>query len=202
MEFNAYTYRDFLKDKNCLVIGMARSGISMVKTLSRLGSNVTANDLKNKDELIEAVDALSQYNVNFQLGCKPDEFLEGMDLIILSPSLPIKMPFIKKAMDMGIEVIGEIELAYRLCAGSITAITGTNGKTTTTALVVPTVVNNIIGIINNPMFISTPKKGIIISLPTLGLNHTKVDKISPSPSCPSIFCFGFKPSLCFFTTFI
>lgn len=134
MEFNAYTYRDFLKDKNCLVIGMARSGISMVKTLSRLGSNVTANDLKNKDELIEAVDALSQYNVNFQLGCKPDEFLEGMDLIILSPSLPIKLPFIKKAMDMGIEVIGEIELAYRLCAGSITAITGTNGKTTTTAL--------------------------------------------------------------------
>jgi len=123
------------KDKRVLVVGLARSGLAAAKTLSGLGAKVIANDIKNEEELKDVVEELNPMGVEWALGISPMDYLDRVDLIVLSPGIPIDAPFVRSAQKMGIEVIGEVELAYRLCRAPIVAITGTNGKTTTTALV-------------------------------------------------------------------
>lgn len=126
-----------LKNKNVLVIGLAVTGVPLVKVLHSLGANVTVNDLKKKKDLTESMEKLSSLDVNYILGKHPEdaEFLQDIDLVVVSPGVPLDIPFINKIKNKEIEIIGEIELAYRLSKGNIVAITGTNGKTTTTALV-------------------------------------------------------------------
>ncbi|HOB20319.1 MAG TPA: UDP-N-acetylmuramoyl-L-alanine--D-glutamate ligase [Candidatus Atribacteria bacterium] len=122
--------------KTALVAGLARSGVSAAKLLYRLGARVIVNDIKKEAELEDLVtDLKSSIDCEFVLGIQPDEAAEQADLIVLSPGVPTDLPYIIKARKSGKEVIGEIELAYRLCKAPIAAITGTNGKTTTTALV-------------------------------------------------------------------
>ena len=122
-------------DKNILVVGLARSGLAAAKLLKGLGANVIANDIKNKNQLGEVYKELDLIGVEWALEVRPDEYLDRADLVVISPGISIESPFVKKAIKMGIEVISEVELAYRLCKAPIVAITGTNGKTTTTALV-------------------------------------------------------------------
>ncbi len=126
-----------LKNKNVLVIGLAVTGVPLVKVLHSLGANVTVNDLKEKKDLTESMKKLLGLDVKYILGKHPKdaEFLEGIDLVVVSPGVPLDIPFVNKIKNKEIEIIGEIELAYRLSKGNIVAITGTNGKTTTTALV-------------------------------------------------------------------
>jgi len=125
-----------LKGKTVLVVGLARTGISVVKTLCALGAHVLANDLKNRDELNNQLEPILSLNhVELHLGMRPDQLIDRADLIIISPSVPIDSEFVQIARARGIEVMSEIEMAYRLCKAPIVAITGTNGKTTTTALV-------------------------------------------------------------------
>lgn len=122
--------------KTALVAGLARSGVAAAKLLDRLGARVIVNDIKKEEELQELVAELkSSIDCEFVLGAQPDEAAERADFIVLSPGVPTDLPFIIKAREDGKEVIGEIELAYRLCRAPIAAITGTNGKTTTTTLV-------------------------------------------------------------------
>lgn len=120
--------------KKALVCGMARSGIAAAKLLHRLGAKVTLQDMKKREELSADVLALEGEGVALYTGANPDDIACAQDLIILSPGIPCDLPFIAAAEDAGIEVIGEVELAYRLTPCPITAITGTNGKTTTTTL--------------------------------------------------------------------
>ena len=122
-------------DRNVLVVGLARSGLAAAKTLKTLGANVIANDIKDKYQLGEVYNELDSIGVEWALGVRPDEYLDRADLVVISPGISIDSPFVQKAIKMGIEVISEVELAYRLCKAPIVAITGTNGKTTTTALV-------------------------------------------------------------------
>ncbi|MDK2918225.1 MAG: UDP-N-acetylmuramoylalanine--D-glutamate ligase [Candidatus Petromonas sp.] len=122
-----------LKNKNVLVVGMARSGVSTVKTLSKLGANITINDIKNKDSLKDILDEIGHLCSECILGTHPQD-LNQFDLIVLSPGVPTDLEFIKKAKSVNIPLIGELELAYKLSKGNFIAITGTNGKTTTTAL--------------------------------------------------------------------
>ncbi|NLN40731.1 MAG: UDP-N-acetylmuramoyl-L-alanine--D-glutamate ligase [Clostridiales bacterium] len=122
-------------DKNILVVGLARSGLAAAKALKDLGANVIANDIKNKYKLGEVYQELDSIGVEWALEVRPDEYLDRADLVVISPGISIDSPFVRKAINMGIEVISEVELAYRLCKAPIVAITGTNGKTTTTALV-------------------------------------------------------------------
>lgn len=122
------------RKKTALIVGMAKSGVSSAKLLYRNGYRVIINDLKSEiDGLEEALKDISYEN---RLGVPPEALLEGVDLMVLSPVIPIFKPFVKTAMGMGIEVIGEIELGYRYCdrGTSFVCIGGTNGKTTTTAL--------------------------------------------------------------------
>lgn len=126
-----------LKNKRVLVIGLAVTGVPLVQILCKLGANVTVNDLKEEKDLKDSINGLSNLNINYILGQHPRDIdsLGYIDLVVVSPGVPLETPFIKSIREKGIEIIGEIELAYRLTKGHIVAITGTNGKTTTTALV-------------------------------------------------------------------
>lgn len=120
--------------KKALVCGMARSGIAAAKLLNRLGARVTLQDMKKREEISADVLALEGEGIVLYTGANPDEIACAQDLIVLSPGIPCDLPFIAAAEEAGIEVISEVELAYRLTPCPITAITGTNGKTTTTTL--------------------------------------------------------------------
>ncbi len=122
-----------MKDKNVLVIGMARSGIAAAPVLKKLGAHVILNDSKFREQL-EGLEVLKQEDYDWQLGKAPDSLVDEADLIVVSPSVPLNLPYAYKAQEQGKEVIAEIELGYRLCQGMTVAITGTNGKTTTTTL--------------------------------------------------------------------
>lgn len=122
-----------LKDKRVLVIGMAKSGISTVKTLWSLGAKITVNDIKTKEQLKDIILEIENLCENLILGQHPLK-IDIYDLVILSPGVPTDLDFIKKIKKRNIPLMGELELAYRLSKGVYIGITGTNGKTTTTAL--------------------------------------------------------------------
>lgn len=123
-----------LKKKQALVVGMAKSGVAAAKLLAALGAQVTINDSKSADELGEALKGLKGVKVQQALGQKADGLLEGKDLIVVSPGVPTSLSFFAAAKDAGIPVIGETELGFQYTQCPVVAITGTNGKTTTTAL--------------------------------------------------------------------
>lgn len=120
--------------KKALVCGMAKSGIAAAKLLQRLGAAVTLQDMKKREELSAEVLGLEKEGIWLYTGANPDDIACEQDIIVLSPGIPCDLPFIAAAEKAGIEVISEVELAYRLTPCPITAITGTNGKTTTTTL--------------------------------------------------------------------
>ena len=121
--------------KKALVVGMARSGVAAAELLCRTGCQVTVNDSKPREQLAEALLPLEGFSgVIYALGCPADAHVEGQDLIVVSPGVPLHLPFVKKARALNIPVIAEAELGYRYTRCPMAAITGTNGKTTTTAL--------------------------------------------------------------------
>ncbi len=121
------------RDKNVLILGLAISGVSTAKALNKLGANIIITDMKKEDELSQYIDDLNGINIKYILGCN-DVNLDNICLIVKSPGIPLEIPLINKAKEKGIEVITDIELAYRISKNQFVAITGTNGKTTTTAL--------------------------------------------------------------------
>ena len=122
------------RDKRVLVCGMAKSGISAAKLLNRIGAKVTLQDMKKREEIRDS-HILENDGITLFLGANPDEIVLDQDLVVLSPGIPCDLPFILKAEAEDIPVISEVELAYSLTPCPVTAITGTNGKTTTTTLV-------------------------------------------------------------------
>ncbi len=120
-----------MQNKSYMVIGLGKSGIALANYIYDHGAPVTAYDKKPSE------DALKQLNSHITVlsGEFENNWLIGIDELVMSPGVPTKLDFITKARESGISVIGEIEFAYRLCPGKIIAITGTNGKTTTTTLV-------------------------------------------------------------------
>ncbi len=121
--------------KKALVIGMAKSGAASAELLFRLGAEVTVYDVKTLDQLPEEVaQTLAKISCHNMLGQDPSDLIEGIDLLVLSPGVPLGLPFIQKAYELNKRVIAEIELGYSVSKADFIAITGTNGKTTTTAL--------------------------------------------------------------------
>ena len=122
--------------KKAMVLGMARSGIAAAKLLQLRGAEVWVCDMKKKEDFHGALDELERNGAHLLLEEKhPEEHLEGLDLLVVSPGIRIEHPAIARAQAMGIEVVGEIEYAYRESTGLLLAVTGTNGKTTTVTLV-------------------------------------------------------------------
>jgi UDP-N-acetylmuramoylalanine--D-glutamate ligase len=122
--------------KTVLVCGAARSGLASARLLKRLGARVTVQDLKDEASLADEVKILNEMDVPCIFGRNPHEKeAPAYDLLVLSPGVPSDLPFVEEARKLGKPVWGEIELAYVCCRAPVIAITGTNGKTTTTALV-------------------------------------------------------------------
>jgi UDP-N-acetylmuramoylalanine--D-glutamate ligase len=127
-----------IKDKNVTVVGIARSGIGAANLLSELGANVTVTDIKTKEELKDSIPGLDP-SVRLVLGGHPENIFVSADMLVVSPGVPLDIPPIINAKSRGVTVIGEFELAYQIATQSIEqagflAVTGTNGKSTTTAL--------------------------------------------------------------------
>lgn len=127
----------FEKNK-VLILGFARSGYEAAKVLAKRGNNVVINDFKEEDKQDKLkVQELKDMGVNFVFGGHPDDLIDdSFDYLIKNPGVPINHKYVLKANDLGIEVINEVEMAYRLLPKGIkiVSITGTNGKTTTTTL--------------------------------------------------------------------
>ena len=124
-----------MKDKKVLVIGMGRSGKASVDALLEKGAAVSIQDSKTEDSFEkEFLEKMKEEGVTAYLGCIPED-MSAFDMLVLSPGVPPSLGFIEDAKAKGAEIIGELELAYRLCRGNFVGITGTNGKTTTTTLV-------------------------------------------------------------------
>lgn len=124
-----------MKDKKVLVVGMGRSGIAAVKALVNAGAVVSVQDSKERDGMDQDfLEYLADNQVKEYFGCKPDD-MKNFDMLVLSPGVPPTLDFVQEAAGAGAEIIGELELAYRMGNGRYVAITGTNGKTTTTTLV-------------------------------------------------------------------
>lgn len=122
-----------LKGKRVLILGLAISGVSTAKALEKLGANVIISDSKQKEELKDYIEQLENINVEYLLGTN-DVDLSEIDLVVKSPGIPLTVPILEKARELNIEVVTDIELAYRISKNKFIAITGTNGKTTTTTL--------------------------------------------------------------------
>ncbi len=120
--------------KRVLVVGMARSGIAAAQLLHKAGACVVINDSQTAEKLGEALHALDGLPLERKLGCPAMECLDGIQVMVISPVVPDNAPFVLKAREMGIQVTGELELAYQLSSGEMVAVTGTNGKTTTVTL--------------------------------------------------------------------
>ena len=120
--------------KNILVAGFGKSGRAMAEELLKKGASVTVQDSREEKDHDPAVLAeFREAGAAFLLGEEPAD-PAAFDLYCLSPGVSPELGYIEAAKEAGVEVIGELELAYRMCRGTFVAITGTNGKTTTTTL--------------------------------------------------------------------
>lgn len=124
----------YLNKKNVLVMGLGLSGIATIKVIDKLGANISINDSKDKSQLKEVLNGLKDIDFKEYLAID-DIDLSDIDLIIKSPGIPPNNKIISKSKALNIETINDIELASRITkSNNIIAITGTNGKTTTTTL--------------------------------------------------------------------
>jgi UDP-N-acetylmuramoylalanine--D-glutamate ligase len=123
-----------LLGKKVLVVGMARTGIATAKFLKAKGSLVTTTEVKPEEEMREAVQELKGMDLSTEWGGHRTETFLKQDLVVVSPGVDLSTDPIQKANRHGVRVISEIELAYHFIHVPILAITGTNGKTTTTLL--------------------------------------------------------------------
>ena len=128
-------FRNRLSGMRVLVVGLGKSGKAALDVLLDLGACVSVQDSASEDKMDPAFrEKLREAGVTTFLGCKPED-MTAYDMLVLSPGVPPQLDFIEAARCSGAEIIGELELAYRLTPARFVAITGTNGKTTTTTMV-------------------------------------------------------------------
>jgi len=120
---------------NILIIGASKSGKSAAILAKNLGNNVFVSELQTADNFKETIQEFDKYSINYEFGKNSIEKLQDVDLVITSPGVPREAEILIQAGKRNIEIISEVEYAYRNCNNPIIAVTGTNGKTTTTALI-------------------------------------------------------------------
>ncbi len=160
-----------LNGRRVVVVGLARSGKAAVELLLSRGARVTATDARNADALGLGPDPWRGRGVRLELSGHTAGVLHGADLLVVSPGVHSDAPIVVEAAERGIPVIGELELAYRVSKGTWLAVTGTNGKTTTTALLGelvkrtgrPTVVAGNIGVAVSAEVTRIPDDGYVVA---------------------------------------
>ncbi|KUP22886.1 UDP-N-acetylmuramoyl-L-alanine--D-glutamate ligase [Paenibacillus sp. DMB5] len=126
---------DEYKGREVVVLGLAKSGVQVAKVLHERGAVVTVNDKKEREQSPEASE-LESLGISVICGGHPDGLIhEGVSLVVKNPGIPYSVPPVQKALELGIEIVTEVEVAYRICAAPMIGITGSNGKTTTTTWV-------------------------------------------------------------------
>jgi len=123
-----------VKGKRVLVVGLGKSGVASALFLVSRGALVTVSDAKREDQLRNEIPALLDRGITVETGKHGERTIANQELIVVSPGVPGDLPALEHARRLGIPIIGEIELTARFLAGKIIAITGSNGKTTTTTL--------------------------------------------------------------------
>ncbi len=123
-----------LKGKRVVVLGLARQGIALARFLAEQGAQVTVSDVKTADQLAEAIQGLEGLSTQYVLGGHPTELLDGCDLVCLSGGVPVDLPIVVEAQKRGIELANDAEIFVERCPAPVIGITGSSGKTTTTAL--------------------------------------------------------------------
>jgi len=124
-----------LTGKRVLVIGLARTGRECARFLAGRGASVSVSDLRGAAELRAEMATLASLPIHYHLGGEQTSWLDGVDGVIPSPGVPMENSLLKEAVARKIPVLSEIELAYRFFRAPLVAITGTNGKSTTTSLI-------------------------------------------------------------------
>ena len=123
-----------VKGKRVLVVGLGKSGVASALFLQERGARVAVSDAKSPDQLRNEIPVLLDHGISVETGQHGERTFRDQDLIVVSPGVPFDVPQLVHARERGIPVIGEVELAARFLKGKIVAITGSNGKTTTTTL--------------------------------------------------------------------
>jgi UDP-N-acetylmuramoylalanine--D-glutamate ligase len=123
-----------VKGKSVLVVGLGKSGVASALFLKEHGARVSVSDSKTEDQLHEHIPVLLDHGIAVETGGHGERTFQKQDMIVISPGVPVNAPALEPARKMRLPIIGEVELAARFLKGKIIAITGSNGKTTTTAL--------------------------------------------------------------------
>ena len=123
-----------LRGKRVLVVGLGKSGVAAARFVQEHGASVTVSDSKPESQLSKEIPELLDRGIAVETGGHGERTFRGQDLIVVSPGVPYDVAPLAQARNQGVPVIGEVELASRFLQGDIIAITGSNGKTTTTAL--------------------------------------------------------------------
>jgi UDP-N-acetylmuramoylalanine--D-glutamate ligase len=176
-------------DNKILILGFARSGYEAAKLLLKRGNEVYLTDMK-KEHDEKQMKELEKLGIHFVLGEHPDDLLDkSFDYLIKNPGVPIDHKYVLKARELGVEVINEVEMAYRLFPEGINliAITGTNGKTTTTTLIYKFLVEDkrrthLTGNIGYPLssFLDKLKKDDIVVMETSCQQLENLTKFNPN----------------------
>jgi UDP-N-acetylmuramoylalanine--D-glutamate ligase len=124
-----------LKGKKVMVIGLGRTGQAVARFLTEQRATVVINDLRPETDLQQEMAALAALPVKYRLGGEDQNSLEDIDMIVPSPGVPVDNPLLQQACQRRVKILSEVELAYRLLSIPLIAITGTNGKSTTTTLI-------------------------------------------------------------------
>ena len=123
-----------LRNKRVLVVGLGKSGVASALFLAERGAKVAVSDAKSEEQLRDEIPLLLDHGISVETGQHGERTFRDQELIVVSPGVPFDVPQLVHARERGIPVIGEVELAACFLRGHIVAITGSNGKTTTTAL--------------------------------------------------------------------
>lgn len=175
-------YPEHFRGLQVVVLGLAKSGVQVAKTLHQLGATIVVNDKKDKEQCPEASE-LEALGISVLYGGHPEGLIhEGIDLVVKNPGIPYTAPPIARALELGIDVVTEVEIAYYLSASPIIGITGSNGKTTTTTWVgqileaaglSPIVAGNIGTPLCNAAEVSDPSRWIVAELSSFQLKGTR-----------------------------
>lgn len=121
------------QNRHITVMGLGRSGVAVAKILKENGARVFGSDNSDRGDIARARDQLHALNIECEIGRHSSRVYTPAELIVLSPGIPTDIPILREASALGIPIVSEVEIAYRLTEAQIIGITGTNGKSTVTS---------------------------------------------------------------------